>query len=171
MKVYLIGALSNRTGIFPVAEKLRHAGHDVFDDWISPGPEADEQWQRYERQRGRNYRDALNGTHAKHIFEYDFKHLADSDAVVLVLPAGKSGHLEMGWAIGQGKKAFVYLPKEPERYDLMYLLADDVITSMDELLDELKEEHDTDADTRSAWGVGSGQELAGRYSAGAPTGH
>lgn len=139
MKIYVIGALANREGVFPVSERLRAAGHDVFDDWISPGPEADEYWQAYERQRGRTYAEALEGTHARHIFEYDQRHLAEAHAVVMVLPAGKSGHLELGWAIGRGKPAFIYLPQEPERYDLMYLLADQVVTDLEVLVDALRQ--------------------------------
>lgn len=134
MKIYIIGSLANREGVFPVSERLRAEGHDVFDDWISPGPEADEHWQTYERQRGRTYAEALEGTHARHIFAYDQRHLAEAQAVVMVLPAGKSGHLELGWAIGQGKRSIIYLPEEPARYDLMYLLADRIVVDMDELV-------------------------------------
>ena len=117
--IYLIGALRNQT-IVELGNKLRAKGFDVFDEWINPGPEADEFWQKYEAKRGRTYKQALNSYHAKHVFEFDKTHLDRADIVVLVMPAGKSAHLELGYAVGMGKKAYLLFEKEPERYDLMY---------------------------------------------------
>ena len=39
---------------------------------------------------------------AKRAFQADFDGLNEADAVVLVMPCGRSAHLELGWAIGQG---------------------------------------------------------------------
>jgi hypothetical protein len=47
-KIYLIGSLRNPK-IIETALKIRAAGHEVFDDWISAGPEADDYWQKYEQ--------------------------------------------------------------------------------------------------------------------------
>lgn len=52
-------------------------------------------------------------------FEEDFIHLKDADAVVLVLPCGRSAHLGAGWAKGAGKRVVVYAP-EPCEPELMY---------------------------------------------------
>ncbi len=136
MKVYLIGALKNR-GIIDLGVQLREHGLDVFDDWLSPGPEADEQWQEYERLRGRTYKGAIYGEHASTVFNFDYRHLAESDVVVMVLPCGKSGHLEFGWAIGQGKRGYILFDQEPERYDIMYRFATEIYFHPDELLHEL----------------------------------
>lgn len=137
-KVYLIGALANRS-IISLSNNIRQLGYDVFDDWISPGPQADEFWQEYEAERGRTYKEALNGHHADTVFDYDVRHLHEADIVVMVLPCGKSAHLELGWAIGQGKVGYVLFDEEPERYDLMYRFADDIFFSRDELLLALEE--------------------------------
>ena len=53
---------------------------------------------------------------------------------MLVLPAGKSGHLEAGYLIGQGKPVYILLAGEPERFDVMYNFAAGVYTSLDELI-------------------------------------
>jgi hypothetical protein len=58
--------------------------------------------------------------------------------VVLVAPAGKSGHLELGWSIGQGKKGYVLFDQEPERWDAMLAFTDGVFTSVEALLDRLQ---------------------------------
>jgi nucleoside 2-deoxyribosyltransferase len=102
---------------------LRVAGHEVFDDWYAAGEKADDAWQAYEQGRGHNYEEALKGYAAEHVFGYDKHHLDRCDTGVLLMPAGKSSHLELGYMIGQGKPGFIVLPAEPERYDVMYKFA------------------------------------------------
>jgi len=138
-KLYLIGALKNRS-IIPLANEIRELGFDVFDDWISPGEETDEKWQAYERERGRTYEEAIMGHHADTVFHYDLEHLRGSDIVVMVLPCGKSGHLEFGWSIGKGKTALILFDGEPDRYDLMYKFADGLYFNKERLFMRLKRE-------------------------------
>ena len=59
------------------------------------------------------------------------------EAAVLVLPAGKSGHLELGFMAGMGRKTYVLYQEEPERWDLMYKFADGVFIDQDELIHAL----------------------------------
>ena len=68
--IYLIGSLRNPR-IPEIAEQLRNAGHEVFDDWYAAGPEADDYWQKYEQNRGHNYKQALEGYAAKHVYNFD----------------------------------------------------------------------------------------------------
>ena len=136
MIIYLIGSLRNPK-IVESANVLREAGHEVFEDWHAGGPEADDEWMRYERERGRTYQQALAGYHAQHVFDFDKYHLDRADAGVLILPAGKSAHLELGYLIGRGKPGFVYMPEEPDRYDVMYLFCTKICFSLQELIDSL----------------------------------
>lgn len=140
MLIYVIGSLRNEN-VPLVAAAIRKAGHEAFDDWYSPGPETDDYWQQYERQRGRSYAEALAGEHAQDVFNFDRAWLDKADAAILVLPAGKSGHLELGYVIGQGKKGLILLDREPERYDVMYNFASinakhkpGIYSSIDDLL-------------------------------------
>jgi hypothetical protein len=135
--IYLIGSLRNPE-VPILANELRKQGYCVFDDWHSNGPEADDYWQKYEQARGRNYRDALRAAIPQNIFQIDKTHIDKAQTVVLVLPAGKSGHMEFGYAIGQGKKGYILLPGEPERYDVMYNFATKVFISQEELFEELR---------------------------------
>lgn len=137
--IYLIGSLRCPT-VPEVAFRLRAEGFDVFDDWYSPGPEADDHWQAYERARGRTYKEALAGYHAKDVFDFDREHLQRADTGVLIMPAGKSAHLELGWVLGKGKRGYVLFDKEPERYDIMYQFANAVCFSIEELLEELNDD-------------------------------
>jgi len=135
-KVYVIGSLRNPK-IPEIANKIREAGFEVFDDWYAAGPEADDKWKEYEQGRGRDYQSALSGHPATHVFEFDKKHLDDSDAVVLVLPAGKSGHMELGYCLGKGLPGYILLEEGNDRWDVMYKFATKVVTSTDDLIQSL----------------------------------
>ena len=139
--IYLIGSLRN-PGIPKIAAKLREAGHEVFDDWYAAGPEADDYWQKYETARGHNYKEALEGYAANHVFSFDKHHLDTNDIAILALPAGKSGHLELGYMIGQGKKGYILFDETmPDRWDVMYLFATGVYFTLDSLIEELDKQN------------------------------
>lgn len=135
--IYLIGSLRN-PAVPELAEDLRELGFDVFDQWFAAGFEADDWWQRYSNFRGQTYREALKDYAAQHVFQFDKFHLDRCDAAILLMPAGKSGHLELGYMIGQGKPGFILFDKIPERYDVMYNFADDVFFSKEDLFDALR---------------------------------
>lgn len=139
MNVYLIGSLRNPE-VPKIANKLREAGFETFDDWYAAGPEADDAWRDYEKGKGNTLPEALKGYAAKHVFEFDKRHLERVEAVVLVLPAGKSGHLELGWALGKGKRGYILLDNDPDRYDVMYQFADMVTKNLDEIVTDLKKD-------------------------------
>jgi hypothetical protein len=136
-QVYIIGSLRNPR-VPVLGNKMRAAGIKVFDDWFAAGPEADDKWQEYEKMRGRPMAEALKGAHALDVFAFDKRNLDASFAAVLVLPAGKSGHLELGYMAGQGKRTFILLDGEPDRFDVMYNFATGVFTDEDKLIEELK---------------------------------
>lgn len=135
--IYVIGSLRNPQ-VPVVARQLREAGLDVFDDWFAAGPHADDAWRDYERARGHTFPQALQGWAARNVFVFDHTHLNRCEAAVLVLPAGKSAHLELGWCIGKGKPGFILLDADPDRYDVMYGFAH-VCATTDILIQNLEE--------------------------------
>lgn len=138
MKIYLIGSLRNEQ-IPKLAAHLRlETGHEIFDDWYAAGPEADDYWRDYEKDKGHGLREALEGYAAQHVFEFDKHNLDDSDAVVLAWPAGKSAHLEFGYCIGKGKPGWILLDGEPERFDVMLNFATGVFTKREDLVAAIK---------------------------------
>ena len=138
--IYLIGSLRNPK-IPEIGDHLRERGFDVFDDWFAAGPIADDSWQEYEKGRGTSYPMALRGYAARHVFEFDYHHLSRADIAVLILPAGKSGHLEFGWMIGKGKPGYVLFDKEPDRWDVMYQFAEAVFFDPNHLGEHLVKQH------------------------------
>lgn len=138
-KVYIIGSLRNPN--IPVfGKKLRALGVEAFDDWYAAGERADDSWKDYESARDRTYDEALNGHAATHVFEFDKKHLDESAAGVLILPAGRSGHLELGYLIGSGKPGYI-LHDDPDRWDVMYRFATGVFFDEEKLIDTIRTNH------------------------------
>jgi len=137
--LYLIGSLRNES--LPVlARQLRDAGFEIFDDWYAAGPIADDSWRDYEKGKGSTYDEALSGYAARHVFEFDHFHLNRSVGGILAMPAGKSGHLELGYLCGQGKPCFVLYDQEPDRWDVMYQFATGgVHFGVDSLIKAMKE--------------------------------
>ncbi len=104
---------------------LRSQGHEVYD-FRNPAPgntgfawsSIDPDWQNWSPT---GFRNGLDHPTAQEGFGYDFDAMKWADQCVLVLPCGRSAHLEAGWCMGKGKPVTIYapVPVEPE---LMYLL-------------------------------------------------
>lgn len=136
--IYLIGSLRD-LNVAKVGEQLRkETGHDIFDQWWTASPDADDWLRDYFKLRGLSYRDAIHSFAARHIFDFDKYHLDRSDAAVLLMPSGKSCHLELGYMAGRGKKTYVLFDSIPERVDIMYNFCTNVFFDINELIAELK---------------------------------
>lgn len=143
MKIYVASSWRNKH--HPgVVKRLVAEGHDVYD-FRNPVPgdygfhwsDIDTNWENWtpgEFVRGLEHARAHDG------FGKDMHALAYADAVILVLPSGRSSHLEMGWAVGvTGVSTCVYIP-EPVEPELMYKMCDCMVTSMDDLIAWLEEQ-------------------------------
>ena len=135
--VYIIGSLRNKD-VPELGNVLRQAGFDAFDSWFSPGPHADDFWRDYTKARGLSYKEALKDYSATHVFEFDKHHLDRCDIAVMLMPAGKSGHLELGYFLGCGKPGYILFDKEPKRYDVMVQFATDIFFEPAHLINALK---------------------------------
>lgn len=136
--IYLIGSLKN-PAIVNYARLLEaETGETVFDDWYAPGPNADDCWKQWAQDRGWTYEQALQTHAARHIFEFDLRFLKEASQVVLICPAGRSAHMELGWALGQGKPGHVLLEDETQRWDVMYQFATTVTRDLQYLLKQVK---------------------------------
>lgn len=139
--IYVIGSLTNPR-IPEIGITLRKHGFDVFTQWHAAGPEADKFWQEHFQSQGFSYRDALQQDFPQTAFKFDDEHIQASEAVVMVMPCGRSGHLELGVAIGQGKRGYILLEEgEPAKWDLMWAYArksgGDIVYSIEKLMSAL----------------------------------
>jgi nucleoside 2-deoxyribosyltransferase len=110
---------------------------EVFASWYAAGPNADDCWKSFEQDRGLGYIQALQDWAAQHVFKFDQYHLERSDAALLVLPAGRSGHLELGYTLGRGKPGYILLDDTDTRWDVMYNFATKVYPSTEPLKEDL----------------------------------
>lgn len=136
--LYVIGSLRN-PNIVAFANKIEQVGTEAFIDWKSPGPDADDHWRDYSKERGWTYSQALESRAAKQVFQFDKNNLDRCDGAVLLMPAGKSAHLELGYTIGRGKPGFLVFDEEPERWDVMVLFATSIFFSQEKFFQYLKE--------------------------------
>jgi len=82
------------------------------------------------------YLEALEHPRAVEGFESDFDAMEWADTFVLVLPCGRSAHLELGWAVGAGKRTAILLD-DPCTPELMYKMIDHLSPNVMDLLDWL----------------------------------
>ena len=132
--LYLIGALANPR-VPLIAKNLRAQGVRVFDDWKSAYKDADQILWDYYKERGFNYREVINSPAARNIWEFDKENLERSHGCLLVWPAGKSAHLELGYMAGLGRWTGILLDGTPDRADIMHGLADHIFLDEVELYD------------------------------------
>jgi hypothetical protein len=71
-------------------------------------------------------------------YSFDKNALDWADICVLVLPCGRSAHLEAGYAIGRGKKTLFFLHPDKFEPELMYRLGDGCVTNIQDLVKHLR---------------------------------
>ena len=125
-----------------VVDALRVAGHEVYD-FRNPAEgnhgfhwsEIDPNWEQWGPDQ---FVEGLRHPLADQGFGFDLRAMQWADACVHVVPetAGRSSHLELGWCAGTGKLTIILVnASEPE---LMYKLADHIVTSIDDVLAPLE---------------------------------
>lgn len=135
MNVYVASSWRNQAQP-SVVDALRTAGHEVYD-FRHPAPGNDGfSWREispnWETWTPAQLIEALKHPVSCAGFKLDMDALKACDACVLVLPCGRSAHLELGWATGAGKKTVVLLAgAEPE---LMYKMCDHLCLDIGEVL-------------------------------------
>lgn len=145
MKIYV--ASSWRNDYQPdVVRALRAVDHEVYDfrNPATGGPEGapdsgfawseiDPNWQKWTVEQ---YVAALKHPTAVRGFDADFNAMKWSDACVLVMPCGRSAHLEAGYFVGANKPLLILASEgEPE---LMYKMADGIFEGLGDLMMRLE---------------------------------
>lgn len=144
MNIYVASSWRNQSQPV-VVEALRNAGHEVYDfreDGFGFGwKDIDPDWWAWSAEK---MRAALFHELADEGYQNDMKAILACDLCVLVMPCGKSAHLELGIARGMGKKTIVLLSDgEPE---LMWRAADHLCLDVEGVLAELDSETRNSAD-------------------------
>lgn len=115
MKIYVASSWRN---IYQpeVVRICRALGHEVYD-FRHPGPgengfgwhQLDPRWKEWDFKK---FRKCLKKPRAQHSFALDMNALREADACLMVYPCGRSASLELGFAVGAGKRTAVLFPTD-----------------------------------------------------------
>ena len=144
--IYVASSWSNPLQPSFVAE-LRRRGHEVYDFRHPQGRDDNNVWEELninqEGVYGENLIDALEHPLAQERFEEHHEAMCAADTCVLLLPAGRSAHIEAGYMKGLGKKVYVLGSVfDQNRPELMYLTFDNFFCLYENLFDALEEDDD-----------------------------
>jgi len=127
---YFIASSSrNKDNIIELTEKLRQNGKTVYS-FIETNP------LKKRISEEIDVKDWRNSEMNNYIFQKDMKPLKESETLILLLPAGKSGHIEAGVAYGLGKKCIFI--GEPEETDSLYLIFEEDYPTIDDFIASFK---------------------------------
>jgi hypothetical protein len=139
VKIYVASSWKTVARQQLVVWSLREAGHTVYD---FRNPESSFSWKQAASEEQlrdpRRFRDeVLTHPLAKAGFEADMGALRSADATVLVLPCGRSAHLELGWAAGVSQRTIVLLDDPVSEPELMYLACTHICVTVAEVVEAL----------------------------------
>lgn len=122
-----------------VVALLRAFGHSVYDfkdadgfHWSEVDPTVEVAGFAEYGTRAKDMAALLHSGPARRGYARDISALKMAHTLVLVLPCGRSAHLELGIAVGLGKRTIVLLD-DPCQPELMYRAVDYVLPNIDEL--------------------------------------
>lgn len=140
MNIYIASSWKNEKLVAMLAKHLRNEGHEV-DAFVDAS--SGRYVFHFSEIGDASNIDAisfLKDYRTQKAFKEDKKWLDWCDCCVMLLPAGKSTHLEAGYAKGQGKKLIIYQPDGFPMgvFDVMYGFADLITENFGELIEGLK---------------------------------
>lgn len=132
---FVSGRWRNRDNVLELTRRIREKGYSAYCfleashalHRIKNNPEED--MQNFEK------RDWRNDPYVKEVFKNDMDGEKKSDVFVMLLPAGKSCHIEAGVAYGMGKKCV--LIGEQKEAESLYLIFSEIYYSVNEFLNTL----------------------------------
>jgi len=137
MRIYIASSWKNERMAINLAHMLRIDGHEVdcFCD-ASTGRYVFH-WSEVGKAEDLDAISFLEDPRAQRAFHEDKAKIDWSDAVVLLLPSGKSSHLEAGYAVGSSKLLFVLGEFPKGEWEVMYSFADGLFRDLEKLRDRL----------------------------------
>lgn len=134
MNIYVASSYKNK--LQPeIVLLLQNLGHEVYDffknphsfDWKNINKDQSDHW---EPEVFAN--ELKNNSIVEDAFVLDYSAVNKADCCLMILPCGKSAHIEAGWFKGKGKSVYVLMLEKNEP-ELMYKFFDEIITSKEQL--------------------------------------
>ncbi len=138
MKIYMASSWKNIDMVRSIAQFFRDNGHEVDDFTDSSRGRYVFFFRDLPGYENLNAVTLFDHDQAVKAFIEDRKYIDWSEVVFLLLPSGKSAHLEAGYAAGSGKKLIIFQESYPTgEFDVMYGFADLLTSDMNEVLKTL----------------------------------
>ncbi|MCL4339390.1 hypothetical protein M1271_06930 [Patescibacteria group bacterium] len=132
---FISSRFRNRDKVLELAWKLREKGKTVYCFLESPtvagrvGRDPEEDMNEFEK------RDWRSDLYIRKVFEYDLAAEKESECLILLLPGGKSAHIEAGIAYGLGKKCI--LIGEVKDAESLYCIFNESYPTIDDFIKSL----------------------------------
>lgn len=94
----------------------------------------------YEHWTTDEYIAILNHPISERGFNYDYDAMKNSDGCVLLLPCGRSAHIEAGYFVGANKPLWIFIPDDRTEPELMYKMANGIYHSMIDIMNDIRKE-------------------------------
>lgn len=132
-RIYIASSWKNAKFVRELAIWLRRGGHEVFDftdtenrpDGLDKFVFSAREWAAHSEKKADeiDWMDFMTWAPTQRAFASDKKGLDWADTVILILPSGRSAHLEAGYAVGCGKELYIFGDLPLGEFDAMYLFA------------------------------------------------
>jgi hypothetical protein len=138
MKIYLASSWKNYQHLVVLQELLESHGHEVdcfangkngrfsfnWAELIHNALGCETKEEALKILQSLDAKDMMSNPTVLKAFDEDRKMIEWADVVILILPSGKSSHLEAGYGKGIGKKLFILGDFEKGEFETMYGFAD-----------------------------------------------
>jgi len=128
MKIYIASSWKNQKAVIALAEYLERYGFEVDAFCRVSDKRYAFHWSELVDEEAdlANYDaiEMLADPRTQRAYTEDKKWIDWSDCVIMLMPCGRSSHLEGGYAKGQGKLLYIYGDFPKGEFDVMYGLSD-----------------------------------------------
>jgi len=133
MRIYLASSWRNEH-YYAMLKWLREKGHAVYDFRHANSAF---QWEDVDPEKAMSTVDSylahIDDERCERAFSNDMNALMNCDALVLLMPCGRSAHWEAGYAAGANKPTAIFLNPDKFEPDLMHKGANLITNSLDKL--------------------------------------
>lgn len=134
MRIYIASSWKNKNTVRTVAEVLRSIGYQVDDFTDDSRGRFVFHYSEIPDIENQNAVSFLQQEKVLMAFQEDKKWLDWCDAVLLIMPAGRSAHLEAGYAKGNNKLLIIWGELPKGEFEVMYGFADLITEKFDDVL-------------------------------------
>lgn len=131
MKIYLASSWKNQQLVLNTAQGLESLGYEVDAFCRGTDKRYSFHWsEMVDDEKDLAKYDAIDflfDARCQRAFREDKKWLEWADCVVMILPCGKSSHMEAGYAAGKGKKLYIVGDFPKGEFDVMYGFANSLM--------------------------------------------